>query len=947
MEQKRRLIGFALVSVFTWLVYFISTAPTVVFWDVGEFLAVSANFGIPHPPGTPFMVILGRFLGLLPLPLAPLYELFTGFPANNFVLKVTQVSMIPGALSAGLLYLIALEVMDRWEGFQDLPWGIRHASAAAGALLGMFMATVWKNSIEAETYTPTFFTLVLIIWMGFKFWDLKDRPKGLAYLILMPYVFVLSAGIHLSIVPFLLGYLVLILLVQRDLLFNLDTLAALGLGFAFLTSLYFPYEFTGRLALIHLVALGVAFFVLTRRTDDLFGWGTALFLAGTLVQFVGRTHATAVLAGYAVLLAGYYLQTGFWRDWKGIALLMVLLAFTPQFFLISRAVFLHHHPDAAWINEADPWTWKAFMDVLTRKQYGPTEFFPRRIPWVDQFRVLGLYLSWQFPRLLYFPLLLLALWGLVESYLRDRKTFLYVLTFTLIASVGMVFLLNLKDSPSSPVNPEHVRAGLTEVRDRDYFYAYFYSLLGLYWAFALAGLMELAWRHAREALRRLVQFAGYAVMAGVVAGQLAMTWPYVHRQNNYIAEDYAYNLLISPSTGGVMFTNGDNDTFPLWFLQEAMGFRKDLLIANLSLLNTNWYVRQLKAWGAPISFTDEEIDSLPPAMLLGKNKVVFLRDLAIRDMIATATGWRKTLKEQDFVVVKGVKIPRLYFAPMKTFADSVLRGRTLSVPIYFSITSSPEVYQGLEPFFQMDGMVFALKTRPQAMVNLPPYRLEAVDAEETHHHLHDDMEPEAFFAEYSDRVHPDSTVWRYRGVFDPRLFKDDTHLKLAVNYANVAVRLGFYHQAQQERREAIKMYLLARKFYTETQEELPERYLRQGEILAFQAAQVALEGELWDEAIRIAQDALSEGGRPDFNLILAQAYLGKADTSRALQILEDLRLQSTPPAEAIQILSEVYAARGDTGRAIQVLEQYLANPSRDPRADALIRGLLSNLRGGA
>ncbi len=943
MERKRRIWGFLLVSGWTWLVYFISTAPTVVFWDVGEFLAVAANFGIPHPPGTPFMVILGRFLGLLPLPLAPLYTLLTGYEANNFVLKVTQISMLPGALSAGLLYLIALEVMDRWPGMDRLPWGVRHASAAAGALLGMFAATVWKNSIEAETYTPTFFTLVLIIWMGFKFWDARDSRKGLAYLILMPYVFVLSAGIHMSIVPFLLGYVVLILLVRRDLLLNLDTIAALGLGLAFLTTLYFPYEFTPRLAVVHGGALGAAFWVLTRRSRRLETPWVALFFAGVALQFLARTHATLVLAGYVITLAGYYLQTRFWRDWKGIALLMVLLAFTPQFFLISRAYYLHFHPNAAWINEADPWNWQAFMDVLTRKQYGPTEFFPRRIPWVDQLRVLHLYLSWQFPPLLFLPLMLLALWGAVESYLRDRRTFLYVTTFTLIASLGMLFLLNLRDSPTAPVSPGNP----TEVRDRDYFYAYFYSLLGVYWAFAFAGLLELAFRHAQGVLRRLVSAAGYAVMAGLVVGQMAMTWPYVHRQGNYIAEDYGYNLLISPSTGGVLFTNGDNDTFPLWFLQEAMGFRKDIIIANLSLLNTNWYVRQLKAWGAPISFTDEEIDRLPPAMLLGRDRVVFLRDLAIRDMIATSTGWRDSLDPEDFVEVRGVPIPKLYFASMEVFRDSVLRGRTLRVPIYFSITCSPEVYQGLESFFLMDGMVFALTSTEQPMIAMSLYRMEAVDAEETHRHLHDGMPPLEFFAEYSERVHPDSAVWRYRGIFKQDLYKDDTHLKLAVNYANVAIRLGFYHAViREDYARAIEMLEVARRFYTQTQRELPERFLRQGEMLRQQMIAFAREGGLYDRVIALAQEALAEGGGPEYRLAIAQAYEAMGKTEEAIRILEEIRLEVPQFREAIWLLSQLYAERGDTERAIQVVQQYLREPSRDPRGDAQIRAWLNTLRGG-
>lgn len=185
----------------------------------------------------------------------------------------------------------------------------------------------------------------------------------------------------------------------------------------------------------------------------------------------------------------------------------------------------------------------------------------------------------------YLPFLL-GLIGLFFHFYRDWRNALVVMLMFLFTGLAIVVYLN-----QYPLQP----------RERDYAYA------GSFYAYAIwIGLGVFAIAHAIRMLMRskdpLEQPAGGAALAPGIAGLVLCIWVPVimgqqgwddhNRSSRYTARDFAGNYLATCEKNAVLFTNGDNDTFPLWYEQEVEGYRTDVRVLNLSLLNTDWYIDQ-------------------------------------------------------------------------------------------------------------------------------------------------------------------------------------------------------------------------------------------------------------------------------------------------------------------------------------------------------------------
>ena len=195
----------------------------------------------------------------------------------------------------------------------------------------------------------------------------------------------------------------------------------------------------------------------------------------------------------------------------------------------------------------------------------------------------------------YFMLpLILGLLGLFFHYSAHKKDFWVVMM--LYALTGFAIIIYLNQYPLQP-------------RERDYAYAASFYAFAIWVGLGVMGLIELIGKSARNVpASAAVVLITLFLVPGVMAKE---NWDDHDRSGRYTAHDIAYNYLMSCEPNAILFTNGDNDTFPLWYLQEVEGVRTDVRIVNLMLLNMDWYVDQMKrkvyeSEPLPITFEHEQ-----------------------------------------------------------------------------------------------------------------------------------------------------------------------------------------------------------------------------------------------------------------------------------------------------------------------------------------------------
>jgi Protein O-mannosyl-transferase TMEM260-like len=474
-------------------------------------------------------------------------------------------------------------------------------------------------------------------------------------------------------------------------------------------------------------------------------------------------HLMAFLAAPALVLFILIVEPRTFTNWKlyAAALAAIIIGLSIHVFLPLRASL---HPI---IDEADPSTWHALLDSLLRKQYDKPSVFvnpidrqsPRSIALVaNQIGNYIQYFDWQWARSVagnisvfggIRPLFTLAygLLGLVGAWThfkRDKISWVYMAVLFATLSLGLIFYLNFKYGYSWRLDAFPDR-DMHEVRERDYFFVISFSVWGLWAGMGLAAI----WKRLADDLVERAASAGRALAttAPVLAVgliPLALNWHWASRAGDYTARDWAYNLLESVEPYGVLFTNGDNDTFPLWFAQEVEGVRKDVTVIVTSYLNTPWYVKQLRDLTRPcapgVSATQDptliicqrafDTKANPafytPLARLPTKSIVPLSDAEI-ERIANTVPFQLN---QDLVFQAGHISTTLrqgtVMIPADIFMTAILTQSIGDRPIYYATTTESYDQLNLGSFLIRQGVAYQLHDGPIVADSLPGvYQLAA------------------------------------------------------------------------------------------------------------------------------------------------------------------------------------------------------------------------------
>lgn len=856
-KQINNVAGWVIFAIAT-LVYILTVEQTASFWDPGEFIAVSYKLQVPHPPGAPFMLLVYRFFGFLAMgdPLQVAYwmnigsALFAGFTILFLFWSITLFgkrifAIEDGTETKGQIFALigSATVGSLIYTFSDSFW-FSAVEAEVYAMSSFFTAIViwaflkWEviKDPKEENRWLIFIAYLVGLSIGVHLLNLVTLPALALVYYFKKYP---KSTLKGAILAMFIGGVALII-INNLIIPGLPSLAG-SMEIFFVNSLSLP--FGSGIVVFVLLFLGALIFgirysikkekvllntIMISLVFILIGYGSYALIViranqdpiinenapEDIVSYV--SYLKREQYGYRPLLHGQYFTAQLVDQEEGDPIYMkgkekyeivdyeLKNTYDPEKTTILPRIYStqeNHkriYRSKLGLKEGQEPTfgdniyfmfnhqlghmyWRYFLWNFSGRESDFSE-----APWIgfaDAF-------SDRFPDYIkenkghnnYFMLpLILGLIGFFFQAKKDPKYFYVNLMLFLMMGVVLVLYLN-----SPPVEP----------RERDYIY------VGSFYAFAIwAGLGVLAIAQGIEkATKKLSTGAIIATLITLpVAGLMASeNWNDHNRKGRYFSVDSARNFLASCAPNAILFTGGDNDTFPLWYVQEVENFRTDVRVIVLSYFDTDWYVEQMtrpvnESAALPFSMSPERYQK-------GTNDVLYVMEKenlnAISaseylkllnsgsDLLKMKTGGKSVVNmipsrnlilevDSSFIANNEIVPPQFkdLFVPqmnLQVKGQYVTKGTMMLIdlivsnnwerPIYFNNTSLATIGLNLEEHVVMEGLTYRLLP-----IRKPDYVREEL------------VNTDLAYKNYMEK-------FAFRGMNDPNAYLDEEYRRFASNH---------------------------------------------------------------------------------------------------------------------------------------------------------------------
>ncbi|MEL7146253.1 MAG: DUF2723 domain-containing protein, partial [Bacteroidota bacterium] len=661
-QQINNITGWAVFAI-SMVVYLLTVEPTASFWDCGEFIATSYKLEVPHPPGAPFYLLIGR-----------MFSLFAGDDVTRVAYWVNIVSVLSSAFSVMFIFWSVTHLCRKFFRLGDNEPNTPRVlliigSGILAALTLTFSDSFWFSAVEAEVYGMSSFFTAFVFWAILKWENIKDESDANKWLILIAYMMGLSIGVHLLNLVTIPALALIVYFKRHKNITATGVIATLAISAGILLTILigvipgipslaasfeiffvnsFGMPFYSGIIFFLLLFVGVLVFgVWYSIKNQLVNVNT--FLLGFIFILIGN-------ASYTVVLVRSNFNPPI--DENDPENILTYVSYLKREQYGDRPLFKGPHfnatPDATergatvYMRKGDKYVEKDFKLKYTYKD-GDEVLFPRmysnqpshvqaylqksglregvRPKFPDHFAFMMShqlkwmyfrYFMWNFSgrahdekeadyvllptqdvpkhiadnkgRNIYFGLpLLLGLLGMFFQYRKDPKNFAVTGLLFILTGIALVLYLN-----SPPVEP----------RERDYIYTGSYYAFCIWVGIGVFALFEILNSFLKS---EYVASAGAFVLALFIPLLMgAQNWDDHDRSDRYFSVEAAKNYLDSCAPNAILFTGGDNDTFPLWYAQEVENYRTDVRVIVLSYFNTDWYINQMmrKAYESdPVPFT--------------------------------------------------------------------------------------------------------------------------------------------------------------------------------------------------------------------------------------------------------------------------------------------------------------------------------------------------------